>query len=310
MTDIPQPGIRKLLSPRYWPSWIGFGLLRLIALLPYPAGLVVGRMLGQLLHLLPLPTRQIARINIDLCFPELPEKERTRILRDHFISLGISLVETAYSWWGTGKKVMNRYRIEGLEHLQEAKSKGNGVILLNAHFTTLELGGCLIGKHTRLAAMYRDQKNLLADRIMFQGRSKNADIVIHRNDIRSLLKALKDDYAVWYAPDQNYAGSNHAFVPFFGIPAATNTATARIAKTSGAAVVPFLQYRDDNNNYHLVIEPALKDFPGDDLVAATARINQVIEAQIRQAPAQYLWVHRRFKNRPEGVDPVYPGQKT
>lgn len=309
MSNNLEPGITTLLSPRYWPSWIGFGLLRLMAWLPYPAGITLGRILGRFLGMLPLATRQIARINIGMCFPELTESERETILRDHYRSLGISLVETAYSWWGLGKKVKQRYTIEGLQHLQTARDKGNGVILLTAHFTTLEIGGCLISHHTNLAAMYRDQSNRVADRIMFRGRSRIADIVIHRNDIRSLLKALKDDYPVWYAPDQNYSGRNFAFVPFFGIPAATNTATARIAKTSGAAIVPFSQYRDAQGHYHVLLEPALENFPGDDPVAATARINSVIESQIRRAPSQYLWVHRRFKNRPEGMPAVYPERK-
>ena len=309
MTENSNTGLATLLSPRYWPTWLGFGLLRLTAWLPYPAGMALGRSIGRFLGLLPLATRQIARINIKLCFPELAEAERETILRDHYKSLGMSLIETAYSWWGHGKKVKQRYTIEGLEHLEAARSKGKGVILLSAHFTTLEIGGCILSYYLRFAAMYRDQNNKVADRIMYRGRNRTADIIIHRNDIRSLLKALKNDLPVWYAPDQNYSGQNYAFVPFFGIPAATNTATARIAKASGAAVVSFSQVRDKQGHYHVLLEPALENFPGDDPVAATARINRVIEAQIRRAPDQYLWVHRRFKNRPEGMSPVYPERK-
>jgi len=172
----------------------------------------------------------------------------------------------------------------------------------------MELAGSLLSLHTDFAPMYRDQNNPVANHIMSRGRSRFAQI-IHRNDIRSLFKALKNDLPVWYAPDQNYSGKNYAFVPFFGNPAATNTATARIARTSGAAVVPFSHARDEHGHYHVLLEPALENFPGDDLVSATARINNVIESQIRRAPGQYLWVHRRFKNRPEGMAPVYPKRK-
>jgi len=308
MTENSNSGFLTLLSPRYWPTWIGFGLLRLTAWLPYPAGMALGRSIGRFLGMLPLATRQIARINIKLCFPELTDTERKTILDDHYKSLGMGLIEAAYSWWGSGKKVKKRYTIEGLEHIETAHRKGKGVILLGAHFTTMELAGGLLSHHIQYAPMYRDQNNRVANHIMYRGRSRFANI-IHRNDIRGLLKALKNDLPVWYAPDQNYHGKNYAFVPFFGNPAATNTATARIAKASGAAVLSFSQVRDKHGHYHVLLEPALENFPGDDMVAATARINSVIESQIRRAPDQYLWVHRRFKNRPEGMPAVYPERK-
>jgi KDO2-lipid IV(A) lauroyltransferase len=124
--------------------------------------------------------------------------------------------------------------------------------------------------------------------------------------VRGLLRQLKNNQAVWYAPDQNYSGKQSVFAPFFGIAAATTSATARLAAASGAAVVPFFQERlPGTRGYRLVLEPALEDFPGDDPAADTARVNAVIEEHVRRAPAQYLWVHRRFKTRPAGEAPVY-----
>ncbi len=309
MTENQNTNLITLLSPRYWPTWLGFGLLRLTAWLPFPAGMALGRSIGRLLGKLPIATRQVARTNIKLCFPELSDTERESMLRDHYKSLGMSLIETAYSWWGHGEKIKNHYTVEGLEHIEAARSKGNGVILLSAHFTTLEIGAVILSHYLRFAAMSRDQNNLVAERIMHQGHNHTADIVVNRNDVRGLLRALKNNIPVWYAPDQNYSGPNYAFVPFFGIPAATNTATARIARISGAAVIPFSQVRDEHGHYHVLLEPALEDFPGDDLLAATARINSVIESQVRRAPEQYLWVHRRFKNQPEGKPSLYPKRK-
>ncbi|HED16937.1 MAG TPA: LpxL/LpxP family Kdo(2)-lipid IV(A) lauroyl/palmitoleoyl acyltransferase [Gammaproteobacteria bacterium] len=308
MTEHSNQGITPLLSPRYWPTWFGFGLLRLTTWLPYPASMAVGRTIGRFLGSLPLATRQIAQTNIKLCFPDLTKAEQETMLRDHYKSLGMGLIEAAYSWWEADDKVKLSCSLEGLEHLEAARSKGKGVILLGAHFTTMELAGYLLSRYIRFTPMYRDQNNRVADRIIYRGRNRYTHI-IHRNDIRSLLKTLRNGLLVWYAADQNYSGKNYAFVPFFGNPAATNTATARIAKTSGAAVVPFSLVRDAEGHYHMSLEPALENFPGDDLVAATARINNVIESQILRAPEQYLWVHRRFKNQPEGMPPVYPKRK-
>lgn len=298
--------VRDYLSPRYWPTWLGLGLLRLAAVLPYPAQRALGAGLGMLLWPLPLPQKRVARINLALCFPDLSPPERARLLRRHYRALGMGVVELAMSWWSSDRKLARLGSLEGLEHLQAALARGRGVLLLSAHFTTLEVGGRLLARHVPFAVMYRDQKNRLFDAVMLRGRARNFHAAIHRNDVRGLLRCLKHNLPVWYAPDQNFAGLQSVFAPFCGIPAATSSATARLARTSGAAVVPFFQERlPGARGYRLRILPPLEDFPGDDLVAATARINRLIEEQMRRMPEQYFWVHRRFKNRPAGAPGYY-----
>lgn len=297
--------VQRLLAPRHWPTWLGLGLMRLAAALPHPLQLGMGRVFGVILWALPLPQRRIARTNLGLCFPELSEAERARLLRRHMLSLGISIVELAMSWWASDRRLRGLARIEGLEHLERALARGRGVLLLSAHFTTLEIGGRLLSLELPFAVMYRDQKNRLFDAVMLRGRERNFARAIHRNDVRGLLRALKDNLPVWYAPDQNYVGPQGVFAPFFGIPAATNSATARLARTSGAPVVPFFPERLPGGRYRLHILPALETFPSDDVVKDTARVNRIIEQQVRRTPEQYFWVHRRFKNRPAGEPRYY-----
>jgi len=280
--------------------------MRVAAFLPYGAQRALGFGLGGLLWLLPLPQRRVARINLGLCFPELSARQRARLLRRHFAALGMGVVELAMSWWGPERRLRRLVQIEGLENLQEALTRGKGALLLSAHFTTLEVGGRLLALHAPFAVMYRDQKNRLFDAVMLRGRERNFRAAVHRNDVRGLLHCLKQNLPVWYAPDQNFAGTQSVFAPFFGIPAATSSATARLARTSGAPVVPFFPERlPGGQGYRLRILPALDDFPGGDAAADTARINRLIEEQVRRVPEQYFWVHRHFKTRPAGEAGYY-----
>ena len=291
--------------PRYWPTALGLGLLWGTTRLPYALQMRIGALLGRLAFWLAKRRRRIAATNLQLCFPELSEQARRRLLHKHFDSLGKGLVETALCWWGREKQLRKLVRISGLEHLQAALQRGKGVILLSAHFTTLEIGGRLLALECPFYVLYRTHKNALFEHVMRKARQKRFEKAIPRNDTRVLLASLKAGKAVWYAPDQNHGGTHSIFVPFFAVPASTITSTSRIAAISGAAVVPFFQARLANNQgYELTLQPALKGFPGNNIETDTARINQLIETEIRKIPEQYLWVHRRFKTRPEGE--AYP----
>lgn len=278
----------------------------LIAQLPYPWQLRMGRFFGRVMRIASPRRRHIAAVNLALCFPELSARQRTQLLHRHFESLGMTLVETSMSWWLPADKLRRLARIEGLQHLQQALQRGKGAILLSAHFTTLEIGAHLLAIQVPFHAMYRAHKNLLFDALMRRAREARCDNAIPRHDVRGLLRSLKAGLPVWYAPDQNYGKEHSIFVPFFGVPAATITATARLAQLSGAPVVPFFQERLAHGaGYLLKLYPALHDFPSHDLVHDTRRINEIIEQQIRRVPEQYLWVHRRFKTRPPGSANVY-----
>ena len=302
------PGWGRLLSPRYWPTWAGLGVLRLLSLFPFRLKLAVGAALGTLLRHLPLRYVRIARRNIELCLPELDVAARSRLLDRHFVSLGIALLEMATAWWCPTPRLLKISRLEGLEHLREALARGRGAILLTAHFTPLEIGGRILAAATPVNIIYRPSKNEALSYVLGRGRSRNGGHAIPRDDIRAMITALKNNECVWYAPDQSYRKKGAQMVPLFGIPAATNTATSRIAKMTGCAVLPFFVERlPGTAGYRAVIQPALDDFPSDCPRADAERFHRFLEAQVRAVPDQYLWIHRRFKGL-TAADPDYYGR--
>lgn len=293
-------------SIRYWPTWLGMFLLWCLSHLPWRWQTGIGRLLGNTFRLFASQRRHIAEVNLALCFPELSETERRKLLADNFVSLGIGIMEMAMSWWGSDRRLQKLVTIEGLPHLHDALKNNKGVILLSAHLTTLEIGGRLLALHTPFHVMYRKHKNPVIESVMRNARIRNFDKAIPRKDLRTMLKSLKDNMPVWYAPDQDYGPKQSLFAPFFGVQAASVTGTSRLARMSGAAVVPFFQTRLPNGKgYRLTLLPALDDFPGEDVESDTRRINEIIEAQIRTQPEQYLWAHRRFKTRPPGEKKPY-----
>jgi Kdo2-lipid IVA lauroyltransferase/acyltransferase len=292
----------RLLAPRYWFTWLGLALLRVCAPLPVPMLQWMGRVLGAVLASLPLRFSWIVRCNLALCFPELSEPARQRLLERHFRSVGIALFETALSWWASDQRIQRITDVDGMEHLQAALAKGKGAILLSAHFTTLEIGARALAARMPLNIMYRPTKNAVMEAFLARNRALRTKRAIKRDDVRTLVTALKANEAVWYAPDQAYRNKGAQMVPFFGVPCASNAATSRLAKMTGAAVLPYFPERLANGRYRMHILPALEDFPGDDAVADTARFHVLIEAHVRKLPEQYLWIHRRFK----GLGPDYP----
>ncbi len=300
-----KPFPRQLLAPRYWPAWLGLAFGRLLAALPYRLQLGLGRMLGDLSYALIASRRHVVATNLRLAFPEWGETERRTRVRECFRSAGCGMIETLICWWASDAKVERLMHFEGLEHLQSAAAAGRGVILLSAHFTSLELGVRMSSMRVRLTAMYRPPSNPVIDHVMRGSRERIVgQDVIPKQDVRGLVKALRKGAVVWYAPDQSARNKFSGPVPFFGQPAMTNMATARIAEMSGAAVVPFFTLRkDDGSGIRLLVQPALKNFPSGDEAADARRINQIIEDVVRKAPTQYFWLHRRYKTYGQGPDP-------
>ena len=290
--------IKAFLHPRYWLTWLGLGSLWLIVQLPWRLQMALGKWFGLLMYYT-LPRRRfICQVNTCLAFPELTPAQRTQLNREHFISLGQGIIELGLSWWGNLEHLNQRTRVEGMEHLQTALQHG-GVLLLSAHFTSLELGGRLLAQHLPLHVVYRPHQNPVIEWRTTALRAKRYGKAISRDDIRSMIRSLQQGFTVWYAQDQNFNRKNSTFAPFFGIPAATNTATSRLAKLGKAQVVPFFTVRTPTG-YCLRFLPALANFPSDAMLEDTTSINHIIEQQVRQFPAQYLWTHRRFKDKPEG----------
>jgi len=296
-----------LLSPRCWPAWLALALIWLAARLPLPLLRALGRALGTLTRHLPGERRRVAIRNIELCFPEYTAAQRALLLRATLADLGFMLVEFALAWMGS-RRAMAKIpcAIEGLEHLEQCRTAGRGVLLVGAHFSHLELCARLVSQRILIGGMYRIMDNPAFEWAVLRARLRYADAMFAKEDLRATVKYLKRGGTVWYAPDQDMRGKDGVFVPFFGVAAATITATHHLARLSGAAVIPFFhKRRDDGRGYAIRLLPPLFDFPSGDVTADTARINAVIEQMVREAPEQYLWVHKRFKSRPPGEAPLY-----
>ena len=297
----------RLIAPRFWLTWLAIGLLRLAIRLPYRLQLGIGRRLGKLFRLFSAYRRTIVRTNLELCFPELTGRERQALEERFYESLGMTLVETAAGLWAPDSFFAKLGTITGLEHLESARRRGTGVLLLSGHFCSLDFAGRILMNHVPACFTYQELRNKLSDRVARQAREKRCKLLIHRHDLRGFIRALRSGEIVWYAPDQSQGRKNSVFAPFFGIPANTLTATTRLVKLTGAAVLPFLIQRlPDARGYALEIQPALDKFPGENDVADAARFNALIESQVRANPEQYLWIHRRFKCRPKGDPRLYP----
>jgi KDO2-lipid IV(A) lauroyltransferase len=298
----------RLFGPRYWPTWLGLGCLRLFAALPYPLMVRTGRLIGWISRHLPLNYGRVARRNLELCLPELSVREREVILDRNFQCMGVGLCESAMTWWSSDERIRDLSRVEGLEHLERALALGHGVILLTAHFTTLEISARILNAVHPICALYRPPKNALLAAISARHRGRLASRMILRDDVRGMVRALKHNECVWYAPDQSYRKKGAVMVPFFGIPAPTNVFTSRLAEITGAAVLPYSHERlPDGAGYRAVIHPPLEHHAGDDALTDALRFHHFIEEQVQRIPEQYLWIHRRFKGLSQ-TDPEYYGR--
>lgn len=285
------------LHPRHWVGWIALGLLRLSILIPYPAQIVVGRFLGRLMRHLAGRRRRVAEYNVRVCFPEWDEARRRQLVREHFEALGIALFEIAMCWWASDRRLRGLVAgVEGLEHLEKALEKGKGAILLSAHFTPLEIGGRLLSLFHPFHLMYKPNPNELLEWVSRNRREAQFEKAIPRDSVREMLRSLRSNTPVWYAPDQGYVGANRVTVPFFGKPAPTNPATHRIARISGAPVLPYWVERlPGSRGYRLRIEEPVPGFADMSPEEDGQTVNALIEEQARRMPAQYLWTHNRFK---------------
>lgn len=281
------------------------GLAALAARLPWTLQRALGRGIGRVLRVL-LPARaRVARRNLELCFPELDDAARRRLYADSFESLGIALFEFGRAWWGSVAPMRGNVRVEGLEHLAAARAGGRGVIVISGHFTTLEIAARLMCDHAPLAGMYRPHEDPAMEWAVKRGRLRYAQAMFTREELRPALRHLKQGGLLWFAPDQDTRRGDSVFVPFFGHAAWSLTSTHQLAKLSGAAVIAFSHVRRADGGYTLRLSPPFADFPSADASADTARVIGAIEAMVRKAPGQYLWIHKRFKRQPDGRGKLY-----
>ncbi len=301
------PFSARLLAPRHWPTWLGVVLLRCLALLPLGWGCAIGRAAGRILGRLARERRRIVEINLRQCFPAMPEAARLRLAAAHFESAGQGVVEAALAWFASDRRLAPHCSIEGREHLDAALASGRGLLLLTGHFTTLEIGARVLCTLAGLPfhAMYRPYENPVMDWCMQRWRVRRSRLpALPREDLRRLVRALREGRAIWYAPDQTLDARLSVFAPFFGVPTLTLTATTRLAQMGRAGVLPYFPRRE-NGGWVLRFEPMLEEFPSGDEMADATRINAVIEAGVLRALADYFWMHRRFKKRPPGAPRLY-----
>lgn len=295
------PSFTNFLSPIFWPTWLGIGLLVLIAYLPFRLRLLSGRLFGIILHSLAKERRYITTTNIALCFPELNARQQAELVRNTFIENGIGLIETAVGWVRNPHHFQHMLQIINLDALKAALEKGRGVVLLGAHYTTLDFSANLFSIQIPFAVTYRPHNNPLFDAFMLKGRLKNCNGVFDRYDLRGTIRHLRKNNIIWYAPDQDYGPEHSVYAPFFGKPAATITAASRFARFNQSPVLLVRHHRlAGPQPYRIEFIPFPESFPGDDDVADATYMNQQLEAAIRVQPAQYLWMHKRFKTQAGG----------
>lgn len=291
--------VLNFLGPRYWGMWIFIGWLRFSSSLPRRWSLALHRRLGRWIGSRSRSAVKTVRENLERCFPELTETQRDELASDYFANMGAFVVELAMAWFCSRQQLQSLFEVEGSENLERALAKGKGVILCAGHFTTVELCTVAIKDYApRYALMYNKRRNRLLGEYQRRCRELYADESFPKRNIRAMLRSLGNNSIVWFAGDEAHTGKSSALLPFFGEPALTNTSLSRLARISGAAIVPLFYCRKpDDSGYLIRFDPPLEDFPTDDVIADTRRLTAILERSIRECPSQYFWKQKRFRRR-------------
>ena len=278
--------------------------LRALGRLPYPVLKALGDALGLLLYAVALPRRRVALTNLRMCFPDWTEARRRRVVREHFRYFARSFFDRFVFWYEPAERIRRLCELEGVEHY--LPHRGRPVILLAPHFVGIDAGGIRFLLEWPGVSMYAAQKSAALTEAMTRGRTRfgNSRLLLRTEGLRPALRALREGLPFYFLPDMDLGERDAVFVPFFGVPAATVTSVARLARASGAVVVPLVTRMTDRG-YAARFYPAWEEFPGDDVEAATRRMNAFIEERVLEMPAQYLWTHKRFKTRPPGEPRIY-----
>jgi Kdo2-lipid IVA lauroyltransferase/acyltransferase len=289
-------------------GWLAAAVLWLLHFLPLSLLASLGRGLGRLMYLVGRQRRRVAQINLALCFPELDEAARDRLVRAHFALLGRSILERGVLWWSSRERLNQLIRVEGEEKIRDLQAAGHPVILLAPHFLGLDAGGVAVTMRFDIVSIYSEQSNPVFNQLFLNGRQRFGDqLLLSRADgVRATVKAMKSGRPFYYLPDMNPRRRDAIFVPFFGVSTATITGLPRLAKAARARVVPCVtRMCEGGQGYVVEIGDPWLDYPTTDVEHDTARMNAWIEGVIRTMPEQYYWVHRRFKTRPLGEAKIY-----
>ena len=294
----------EFIHPKFYPTWILILLMRIGVFIPFQFQVILGKAIGKLIYPFMKKLRETAYSNISNCFPEKKQQQVTLLVKQHFDAIGISLFETANAYYGSDRKIKKLLSINNKHFFSDALKDEGGIILLCSHFMPLMLGSRALLLENTIANIYRPQNNKLFDKVMVKGYTKNGAVMIKSKDTRSILKAIKNSLPIWYAPDQDLGINNSVFAPLFGIETATASATARLAKNNNTRVIPYSFIRT-KHGYEMSFDKPIKNYPSNDPIKDATTTNKILENQIIKAPEQYLWIHRRFKTRPDGQENFY-----
>lgn len=293
------------LLPQYWFIWFASGFLIFLSLLPWAVQWRFAKILSNIAWKTLGSRRKTTLKNLNLCFPHKTLEEIELDAKQVFFNGVLGYFEAVNSWYSP-KWFASRIHVHGIEHLKN--HKGRGILLLGSHTTLLDAGGFVSSCFFNLDVVYRPQNNSLLNFLIIKSRSRVYESQIPKNDMKELIKKLKQGHAIWYSPDQDFGLKQGVMAPFFNVPAATLTAHRRLMNITDAVAIPLFFYRTgdlENPQYHVHLEPALNNFPSSDEIRDATRVNQILENQIKMYPTQYMWFHRRFKTRPNGEKSLY-----
>ena len=285
-------------------------LMRTLGKLPYAAQVRIGNGLGWLLFQLVAPRRRIALRNLALCFPEWSEAQRLDVVRAHFKAYARTFLDRGILWFAPQARLEQLIKVEGAEHFENnlPAVTGQPLVLLVPHFLGLDAGGMAVAMRTQVVSMYTRQPNPVLDAQLRAGRERFSGAELYSRDdgIRPVVRAMKRGLPFFVLPDMDLGPSDAVFVDFFGVKAATITVVPRLARMARARVVPMIAtLAEDGSGYRVRFYPPFEDYPGEDDTIATQRMNDFIAERVRETPAQYYWVHKRFKTRPPGEASLY-----
>jgi len=297
----------RFFSTRYWPTWLVLAVVGLCVLLPRPISAFIGARLGDLYRHFSSKRRNIVDVNLRLCFPEMSAEVRSQLSRSHFRIYGQSLLDMGLIWWARRKYLDHYLKVEGLEHYQTAIDSGRNVILLTGHFSAADIAAPAISRHYPQVGLIKPINNGLLDYMVAHGRLRwYGKSYLRDNGMRPIVKAIKAGYGFYYLPDEDLGPQKSIFVPFLATESATITALSKLARITNAVVMPTSARRvSAKQGYHVVIHPALDDFPSDDTVADARRMNAELAKMVAEAPEQYMWTFKFFRTRPDGEASPY-----
>lgn len=281
--------------------------LRALALLPLPVSRALGLVFGELMYRANAKRRRIARINVDMCFPQLTPAEREAMVRRHFRLAGQSYLDLAFLAWTSERRFARKTELVGLEHVRAARARGRRVILLAPHAIGMNVGGIVVSRYESVFSMVKPQRSPALNWLLDKARSRyGAPLVARARGLRPVVRGLERGMIFYYLPDEDFGPQRSVFAPFFGVPTATLPLLGRLAARAQAEVVPcFTQLLPRGRGYRVILQPALSDFPSGDAAADAGRMNQTLERGIRATPEQYMWTFRLFHTRPDGAPSPY-----